>query len=660
MSNKPVFAFVINRGPDYTPRGERLDVCLHKAVAFNHIKNIIFKDEYNNEILEKPFDFISDIAWEDLKSNLLADTPSVVNRFKVMKYLINKKVDVLKCDEATTRDVLIQYITKEKNINKKASVDKICSYLRCAFKAIGREHAYSDGEMLKFMNMDFMSSKNPMSTSNVEIVNKMISEKTDGKSTKPGKYSPAASLAVVYTHILWFFQKAFILKKQENRSKNQEGEMENNASLAMILALLMHEGGRPGEFFREIEHEDLYFPTHELGKVYWLSLVFLSASSLNEIMEKYVLKKFVYVLYKGKTMATYKGRMKTSIPWLYNMLDLCFLYILYMKITFSPKHSFKSKLFEVKNYSHLLATKLAYFVKFTFYGIRYACCEEDEKYGIDEVCSKATLGHSKASVQKDKYAANNEARVNGGTGFCPLGADLMPNNSTSADIPHEFNPIQGAIVPSHIDLDVLTPACREEFVKVVDLTTLLIEDRCEDAYKSLCEMFDSDTSSIKIAVDNFVFPNGSLPKSLSDMRDRSVQFFKDNFKSFKTPSKFAKPWLWSYVQTRFGDFSGLVRGATETMVASVLPPKQKPTKPAGAVEGEAVVVDVDEDGELRLIDKIIKHRRKNNKVEYLVKWTNLPDSENSWIKKSNVTPDALEEYHADNPLTKPRKRARKS
>lgn len=645
-----VFAIVLPTGADYSEKGQRLDICLHKAVAFNHIKNSVFE---TNEIPNKPFDFIGDIAWNDLVKNLLVKEDKVINRFKVMKYLVETKVNVMMCDEETMRNILVKYITKEKNINAKASVDKICSAFRLAFKAIGREHSYADGQMLDFMNQNYINTKNPITSSSVKIINEMISEKTGGDSLKPKKYSPAASFAVIYCHILMFFQKALVLKEKGVGAL----EMANNAALALILSFLMHEGGRPGELFTRIEHEDLYFTTQEFGKIYWLTFVFLSPQCFNEIMKKYIFKMYSYVLYKGKKKAEYVGRQKTVIPCFYNMLDLSFLYVIYMKIIFDPAKALPTNLFDkTKNYSHLLATRVANTVKFVFYAIRYACCEEDKKYGIEDEWSKATLGHSPKSTQKNKYADNKDERVKCGVEVCPLGVDQLPDKSTSEDIPLEFKPIKGCIVPHKINLDVLTPVNKEEFVKVIKLTQLYVEEQCEESYKTLCDMYNSDMSLITIGIDNFTIPNGSLPSDLYNTYKSSVAYFQKKFSCYKLPNHCVKPWIWSYVQTRFGDFSGLVNGATQQFVSPIAAPK--PREAPKPTEDGAIVVDVDKEGELRLIDKIIKHRKKNNKLEYLVKWTNLPDTENEWIKKSNITPDAIREYHAENPT--PRKRARRS
>lgn len=650
---EPVLAILLPRGAEYTPEGERLDICLQKAVAFNHIKHNVFD---SNDIPNKPFDFISDISWSDLVKNLLVKEDKVIVRFKAMDYLVKNKVDVMMCDEETTRDILVKYITKEKNINAKASVDKICSAFRMAFKAIGREHSYAEGQILDFMNKPYVNTKNPITSSSVKIINEMISEKTGGESIKPKKYSAVASFAVIYTHILLFFQKALVLKEKGVGKL----EMINNAALAMILSLMMHEGGRPGEFFRKIRHQDLYFATQEFEMVYFLTLVFLSPQCLNELMEKHVFKKFTYDIYKGKDKQEYRGRHKSVIPCFYNMLDLCFLYVLYMKIIFDPTDFDPMYVFDTtKNYSHYLATRVVNTVKFTFYAIRYACCEEDKKYGIEPKWSKYTLGHSAKSVQKDKYANNKDERVKCGADVCPLGVDMLPNKNMhddAADIPLEFKPLEGCIVPPKLNLDVLSPESREEFIKVVQLTQLFVEENCEESYKTLCELYNPDLSSIKIGIDNFTIPNGALPSNLHNIYRSSVDYFKRHFSSFTLPSSFIKPWIWSYVQTRFGDFSKLIKGASEKMLDPVVEPKSKEA-PQPAEDG-AIVVDVDKEGELRLIDKIIKHRRKNNKVEYLVKWTNLPDSENEWIKKSNITPEARKEYHAENPT--PRKRARKS
>ena len=47
------------------------------------------------------------------------------------------------------------------------------------------------------------------------------------------------------------------------------------------------------------------------------------------------------------------------------------------------------------------------------------------------------------------------------------------------------------------------------------------------------------------------------------------------------------------------------------------------------------------------VEKILRHRRKRNTLQYLVKWVGYPDHENSWIPKENLinSPDLLRTYH---------------
>ena len=62
---------------------------------------------------------------------------------------------------------------------------------------------------------------------------------------------------------------------------------------------------------------------------------------------------------------------------------------------------------------------------------------------------------------------------------------------------------------------------------------------------------------------------------------------------------------------------------------------------------EAIVID---NKTVFSTEKILKHRKRNGKVEYLVKWLNFPKSQSSWEPEENI----LDKRLIDNYLRSPK------
>jgi len=53
----------------------------------------------------------------------------------------------------------------------------------------------------------------------------------------------------------------------------------------------------------------------------------------------------------------------------------------------------------------------------------------------------------------------------------------------------------------------------------------------------------------------------------------------------------------------------------------------------------------DEEEEVYIVERIVKHRKKGSRVQYFLKWKGYPDSENTWEDESNVfAQDLIDDY----------------
>ena len=63
-------------------------------------------------------------------------------------------------------------------------------------------------------------------------------------------------------------------------------------------------------------------------------------------------------------------------------------------------------------------------------------------------------------------------------------------------------------------------------------------------------------------------------------------------------------------------------------------------------------IEPEEEGTIYEIEKIIRHRGKGCKTQYLIQWKGWPEENNSWELKENVGLEAIHEYETRQQLTK--------
>ena len=636
----PKFVIAITPGAEFTPKNERVDICGEKAYAFGEV----WDDFIKGRPIVKPKQIVSTIAWDDLYENLFETTNVNQYRVEMLKYLEQNNVDLLRCDEKDLREAMVKQITSDKNINKETSVDKLCSYARCAFRAIGREHSWIDGQIIEMFNKPFVDTRNPVTKSTTTLLKNIINKKTKGSSKTKDKFGGAASIATIYYMITNLLKQAITETRFDRK--------ENCCYLGLLLSFLMHEGCRPGEIHNRVRHKDLYFALHK--KVYWLTLVFLSDECLNHIIENYLIQSYVYILYKGKRMNAYQGRVKTSIPILYNSLDLPILYTIFIKL--SIRSEIREHVFKTMNYADLLADKLdrMKISRFVFYSIRYGTCEEDKKYKIPGEWTKYLAGHSDNSLQGDKYAKNQADRVIYDTHICPLGIDIYPNSPTSNDISLEMMPTQGYDIYSNKHI-IADKKYEMEFELISNHVAKFLETNDEESLEFLMSRHKNDISGLQIGFGNFTFPDNMFPDKMKELYETNIQYLRDTFKTPERPDHFYKPELWSWLQVRYGDWSQLF-----TKSATKLNMK---TSFKETVHAKRNLKDITQEGEW---DWICDNITVGNYVviicrqpdKYSMSLPNIDDAK-VWIahvtrfKKMSSTIYANFLYNKDNDVTKP-------
>lgn len=564
------FVVVVNNGPEYTPKGEKVDIILQKGFAWT----LTWQDYNNGRDVIKP-DVISDVAWKELFDELYTNQ----NRVKTLKALLEQGVDVLNCDEATIRDALLRIIQTSK-ITKKSSIDKMMSSARLALKAIGREHSWTDGAKLDLLGRPFLDSRNPCTKSNTKILIDNVIARHSNAKTESSLGAPV-SLGVVYFTVIYLIRYSLVMI---DKGLKQVSRIVNTCMLGLLLAFLMHEACRPSEIHKQLRHRDLYFIAST--KIYWLTLVFLSPKTLSWVMKHNVFDQYICQFFKGKRVQDRVLRKKTSVPCLYNSIDLPTLYIVFMKIILSCDPTLlTAKVFKQMNYADLLSerNKTMGIAKFVFYSIRYAAAEEDKKYKINGSWTRDRMGHSIKSNEKDEYADNKDDRTEYNGDKCYLGCDLREDINAS-EILLEFCSMQGSVSffdDKWFEDRVPDAAMRAEITEINQLVRRFCEESCDESREALIERLTPiQTTTIPVGFGNFNFPRGTFPQELSDSYSDLIADLTTRFAVFEKPAQFKQPEIWSYTQVMYGNWRGLLGGAKRTLVDPVVPVAKKPTKPA--------------------------------------------------------------------------------
>lgn len=438
MTGQKVIIVKEGGGAQYTRASENTTHIQQKAYAFENTWND-FKKNRKTIQLQRPH-LVSEDAWTEL-IGLFNDSKKTNWLVKVESKLQEKGKHIMFCSDDDVKVALMEIITIESPSKK--YIKNICSMVRSAFRVIGREHSWGNGEEFKNLGKPLVFSGNPMTSAHEYAI---IKEKCKNSKSR-GKHGSAVSVVIVYMMMICYLDKllAWVSMFVKGSIKQTE-RIVNFAYLVMLYAFLMHESSRVSEITKILKHENLYIPLHD--HVYWLTLVFIKPETLAYLLSNNVLTHYVIELYKGKKLQQVRPRMKSVIPCPYNSIDLMFMYIVCMRIilTINPfalcTLVFKQNL----NYTSLRSMHAKMhdiFKLIKYYCLRYTAAEEDIRGNIPPFWTRFRMGHTFTSNVKDQYAKNNN-RVKVDDKDLAIGMDVFENATDPKIIPFEFNDLENS------------------------------------------------------------------------------------------------------------------------------------------------------------------------------------------------------------------------
>jgi hypothetical protein len=548
MSEKRTVIIVGDIGAKYTQPGDKHDIIQEKAFAFRQTWDIFIREK-NVTKLKKPSE-VSDLAWLDLVDNLYKPNETNEGRVSILERIYRNNVNLLICTESELRESLETiFMAKEYS---ESYISKIVSNVRNAFKAIGREHKYGEGQVFNILNKPLINSNNPMTKGTSDLLSKLARENNSAK-----KHGAAAPMPLVYYYML-----TFLLETLQMIGKiSHVDRITNLAYLTLILAFLMHEGSRPLELLKYLHHRDLYF--RAWGKtIPWLTFALVSPKTLAYLLENDILKCYTINMWKCKNAKEYRARQKSVIPTPYNSLDLFMIYTIVMRIIISidPRSITTNVFKQGLNMAGLFARKLKNMDKFVLYSIRYGAAFDDEKHNIPSHWTRYRMAHSKKSNTKDKYAASNYAI----TTEQGVSIEMLPP-MTSSEITLEFHEINGA--ETYEILTSIPKEIKDDIDMAMGLANTLIDPTQTYSHQKPSHELFSDLKEL---------PFGTNIKTKLRSFETDLESVKSHLNMYFKPVQAAKvPEVWSYPYIMYGNWRSLLN------LDSVFPletSKQAPSK----------------------------------------------------------------------------------
>ena len=544
-------------GACYTRAGENEGTIVNKA--------FIFLETWGKEgdDLKKPSFIQDDRAWDTIME-LYKDDERVSWIKKIKEYGLN----IMACNEQDLREFMSVELFDKRAIRKKSSINNMCSAVRGMFRAIGREHGYGSGQVYNNLGRFLVNSGNPMTTATERYLEEKLEKrmKDQGETSKKkidDKFAFPLSVVSGYVLVLYHLKKLVDQIGKWKRGQIKQVERIINLSMMVVMyVFLLHEGSRPNEVLGQMQHKDMFFPLHK--RVYMLTLTFLSPTTLRFLIEGNKIPYYVCGFYKSKTKKTWLMRMKSVIPCAYNVLDLCWIYTICMKIRLMLGDDVSCVFKEGLNMTSLryrLLKHLDLFANMTFYSFRYGAAEEDKKGHIDPIWTRQRMGHSVTSMMKERYAKNLENRV----GDCPLGMDNYETATNAKVISLEMRVIGDMgcsydtkwLDESFGDRDDM----KSEFVMVSDLVERFCENDDLEAYQQLKDHFHETHVNFGIKdlpIGTHIAIPGNMLRTddAKKLYESSRDGVSEGFKKVNEPR--IVPELWSFPQVMYGNWRKLL------------------------------------------------------------------------------------------------------
>ncbi len=590
--------YVVDRRCSYTRKGENLDVIRHKALIYKKILKkykrlrVSLKGtrKPNQDDIASTFKLADFTKKEDKSFSKAWDEVIAMfshkDQSRYHNLMIDKKLNLRKCSDIDLGKAISDYVAKR--AKKKSYIKLFTTGTRNVFRAIGREYAYGDGEMIRYNKGDFeqrdlVHTGNPMTS---KLQDDLLSElkeraKVSGYNINSEHHSAAVSLPVVVCLIVKLVSQAGAFMK---KTKIPDSKVMNRIFLTLMYSILIHEGGtRLAETADQLTYNDLFLVGHK--RIPFLVLPFLSPLTLQWLLSNNAFKSYVTRLYKGKQKREWFMRMKSVIPYPFNIVDLPTLFTIAIKCILWTKSTLPclNCIFPRKKRQQLVAInsrfiKSTKFTELSFYSTRYAAAEEDKKTGVDVMWTRRRMGHTDNSQMPRKYAHGNERSKYNGVEM-QLGVDVHDafikspntiitttanNTNTQKTIKLEMNPVaeQGVVY----DNEWLTKVFkgREELQKDFEDTLKMVNEALAtgSGYSRLFAKFSREhrtLDDLKMPIGcNIALPEAQTTTELRDEFDDDLELFKNMFCMSSSPTDGITVEISSFPHIVYGNWRSLI------------------------------------------------------------------------------------------------------
>lgn len=578
-----VKCLVVNTGVQYTPDGEGLDRCQATSRILAYlIADDAFELPSSAKLQElrayaqtsKAFTIADKREWDEVLDYLgKEDQKKQLSNYKLLIELHNRLGNLYSCSERDVQRYLEEYLAEKNGTITDKTFKKYCSRVRVAFRAIGRKHRMGADDARHtwpVANGQRFDSRNPMTETLQKLLtkdlpkqlhkvnpNSDVSVAAQEAQANIKKYGLPVSVVIVYWSILQHIYYAVDKYTQWlDKTFNHKERIINQCYLALLKAVLMHEGCRPGEeLFKILMNDNLQLVLHE--SVPWLTLVFLNADTLAHLLKNNKIRFYMTSFFKGKKKQEYCSRIKSAVPSMYNTLDMLWVYVVCMKILISLDPTLLGRKVFAKTTKggdapniadiHATANKSQGLEGFKFYSIRYGAAEEDRALRIPGEWTQERMGHAPTSDMRVFYARNKNMRTLAAGQVTSLGTDGSgASSSTSSGTKSMHKDLEFNLATNvTYDSDWLQTTfqdqkqLQDDFLKTNEMVNDYLKSDSEAAKSALLKkmgVLDVDTLGTIPMGTNIRFAEGMLPEKLQEKYTDAVNRLEEVFDKVESSS----------------------------------------------------------------------------------------------------------------------------